>query len=154
MYIGAHCTRAAGEPEPHVFGPLELEPLERKKTAWAAPKKTRDPEPHNICGSCTGSEKLKSTRKWYICNSSLGKIVSFCFMVKQTIILLVLYFLQFYIILWGEIFFVKFNQYFLAPFGPLELEPVPLRKKNTRSRSRLDKQSFKKEKLLFIMHRY
>ena len=54
-----------------------------------------EPEPQKICQPCTGSKKIKNIKKLYICYSSLGKIVSF--KVKNTIILLALYFLQFYI---------------------------------------------------------
>ena len=54
-------------------------------------------------------------------------------MVKQTIILLVLYFLQFYLTsLRGKEYFAKLNQWSGAGagfFGPLEPEPGPLEKK-------------------------
>ena len=55
-------------------------------------------------------------------------------MVKKTIILLVLYFLQFYL---TSLIARSRSQFF---FGPLEPEPEPL-EKNTRSRSRLGKKS-------------
>ena len=58
-------------------------------------------------------------------------------MVKKTIILLVLYFLQFYLTsLRGKEYFAKEPE--PGVFGPLEPEPL---EKNTRSRSRLGKKS-------------
>ena len=59
--------RSRNRKEPGVFGHLEPEPLE----------KTQEPEPLKICGTSTGSQKTKSIRKYNICYSSLGKIVSF-----------------------------------------------------------------------------
>ena len=73
----------AGEPEPGVFGSLEPEPepLEKKTRSRSRLEKKEG------AGAC---EKIKSIRKLYFSYSSLGKILSF--MVKKTIILLVLYF--------------------------------------------------------------
>ena len=56
----------AGEPEQHVFGPLEPEPLEEKKQELEPEplqQKTQEPEPQKICGSCTGSWNIKNIRK-------------------------------------------------------------------------------------------
>ena len=66
-------------------------------------------------------DKKKSIRKLYISYSSLGKIVSF--MVKNTTIVFVLYFLQFHIrSLWGIKYFTKElraarSRMFLAPWS-------------------------------------
>ena len=46
--INIHYTRAE-EPEPHVFGPLELETLEKNPDPLQ--QKTQEPEPQKLCSS-------------------------------------------------------------------------------------------------------
>ena len=77
-------------------------------------------------------EKIKSIRKLYFSYSSLSKIVSF--MIKKTIILLVLYFLQFYLTsLRGKEYFPNLNNsHEPEPVGAGcfgSIEPEPLEKK-------------------------
>ena len=73
------------------LAPLSRSRLNEKKTGAGADPKNRGRSHKKKCGSCTGSQKIKSIRKLY-CYSSLGKIVSF-YDKKTHIILLVLYFL-------------------------------------------------------------
>ena len=80
----------AEEPEPGVFGPLESGPLEKVPGAGAATTKIGSRSRQKYEAPIPAP---RSTRKSYICYSSLGKIVSFYG--NKTIILLVLYFLQF-----------------------------------------------------------
>ena len=64
--------------------------LKKKPGAGAAWKKNQEPEPLKNQPALQPSAKIKSIGKLYFSYSSLGKI--FRFMVKKTIILLVLYF--------------------------------------------------------------
>ena len=64
--------------------------LKKKPGSGAAWKKSQEPEPLTIWPAPQPCTKIKSIRKLYFSYSFLCKILSF--MVKRTIILLVLYF--------------------------------------------------------------
>ena len=65
--------------------------LKKKTGAGSAWKKSQEPEPLKNKPAPQPCEKIKRIKKLYFSYSSLGKI--FSFMVKKTIILLVLYFI-------------------------------------------------------------
>ena len=143
----------AGAGRSRVFlAPWSRSRLRKKTGAGAAQKKSQEPEPLKNQPALQPCEKIKSIRKLYFSYSSFDKILRF--MVKKTIILLVLYFFcSFTLLVCGEknILPRSRSRVFLAPWSrsrsrskkipgagaawEKNQEPEPLEKK-VRSRSR------------------